>query len=248
MALAGGTSGIAGLIERQMRNWELAREQRRKVSKEAPAPAEQVKFYVAISRECGCGEEQIVETLARLTGFQKYDKEILDYMVSRKDVRHKLYGTLDDQTVGWIEDICSSLVLGPAVGEVEYFNRLCRAVLAVCHNVHAIIIGRGANFILPRDSGLAVRLVAPNNYRLEKYAKQTKLDLKAASEQMERIDRGRGRFIEGHFGKYAYDPRRYDLVINVCQFSENAVAETIVQAMQAKAGETLKLPLASHTE
>ncbi len=239
-------SGITSLIERQMRNWELTREQGAK-AKAREGCGGAVKFFITISRECGCGAEEFADKLVELTGFQKFDKELLDFMVTRDDVRRRLYETLDNHTVGWMEDLLNSLSFGLDVGKEEYFNRLCHAVLAVCHHTHAIIVGRGAHFILPRQCGLAVRLVAPFNHRLENFARRMGLDLNKAREQMETIDHHRSQFIENHFGKYAYDPRRYDLVLNVSQFSLDGVADIIMTALHAKAGKQLKLPVEMKT-
>ncbi len=236
------SGGIPSMIERQMRNWEMLRQQGAKFKAKGPRCWE-VLFYVTISRECGCGAEDVADKLVELTGFEKYDRELLDYMVSRDDVRRQLYETLDGQTISWIEDVLSGLSFSPSVNMEEYFNRLSHAVLAVCHNTHAIIIGRGANFILPRDCGVAVRLVAPINYRLENYARRMNLDLKTARADIEMTDKRRSQFIEHHFGKYAYDPRRYDLVINVAQFSPEKTAYIILEAIKAQAGSELKLPV-----
>lgn len=242
MAAGRSGRGIAALVERQMRNWELARRQQVTPVSESP-PAVQIKFYLAISRECGCGAEDIAQKVAERSGFERFDKEIFDYMVAQDDVRRRLFETLDDRTIGWIEDVCSSLAFGLAVGETEYFNRLTHALLAICHNTHGIIIGRAANFVLPPEAGLAVRLVATEEYRVEKYAERTDLALKESREEMERIDRGRSQFIEDRFGKYAYDPRRYDLVLNVERFTPDAVADIMISAIKAKAGDKLRLPI-----
>jgi cytidylate kinase len=236
----GHKSGIGPLLERQMRNWEMTRQQEGKGQK--TILSQEIKFYITISRECGCGAEDIADIITEKTGFQKYDREILDFMVTQDDVRRKLYETLDDQTVSWIENICSSLCFGPSVDEEEYFNRLSHAVLAVCHNTHAIIIGRGANFVLPRQLGLAVRLVAPLNYRLDLYAKRMNLDPKEAKTEIIHIEKRRSQFIENHFGKFAYDPRRYDLVINVAQFKRESVADLIIESAKLKSDGLLSLP------
>ncbi len=230
--------GLSELVERKMHTWNKSPG----ASDGARAP-EQVKFYIAISRECGCNSEEIAEMLQAKTGFQKYDHEILDYMAKNDEVRRQLYETLDDRTMGWIETICSSLTMGPTVSQVEYFNRLSRELLAICHNTHAIILGRAANFILPPEQGLGIRLIAPFKYRLDRYAKRKGIGLNAAINDMERIDRGRGNFVEEHFGKYAFDPRRYDLTINVSQFNESQIVDLILLALKAKAGEGLKLPV-----
>lgn len=237
-----GSGGISALIERQMRNWSLGREQGAK-AKRAESCCKEVNFYITLSRECGCGAEEVADKLAARTGFQKFDKELLDYMVTRDDVRRRLYETLDNHTLSWMEEVLNAMSFGPAVDSEEYFNRLSHAILAVCHHTHAIIIGRGANFILPRECGLSVRLVAPFKYRLENFARRMELDLNAAREQMETIERNRSQFIENHFGKYAYDPRRYDLVLNVASFAPDCLVDVIVAALQAKGGRFVTLPV-----
>ncbi len=242
MAIQGNSasSGISQLVERRIGDWERQAREDDEATREKTA--RQVKFYLAISRECGCDASQIAGAIEKRTGFQRFDHEILDYMAENDDLRRSLYETLDDRTMGWIESICSSLSMGPAVNEVEYFNRLSRTLLGICHNAHAIVIGRAANFILPPVQGLAIRLVAPQHYRLERYAQRHDLDLKTAMRQMERIDHDRGNFVETHFGRYAFDPRRYDIVINVSQFSSQQIEDMILLAMTSKAGDQ-KLPL-----
>jgi cytidylate kinase len=241
---SGVSSGISELVERKLRSLmtDKGKSEPTSVEKE-----KKVKFYIAISRECGCNAEKIATLLEERTGFTKYDQEILNYIAKNDEVRRKLLETIDDRTMGWIESICSVLSLGPSVNEEEFFNRLTHEVLAICHASHAIIIGRAANFILPREQGLAVRLVAPRDYRLEKFAKRMNLDMKEALMQMERIDAGRGAFVETHFGKYAFDPRRYDLVINVSQYTDEQVVDLIMLGLRAKAGEGLVLPV-KHAE
>jgi hypothetical protein len=241
---SGVNSGISELVERKIRSLmtENGKSESIPVEKE-----KKVKFYVAISRECGCNAEKIATGLEERTGFTKYDQEILNYIAKNDEVRRKLFEIVDDRTMGWIESICSVLSLGPSVNEEEFFNRLTHEVLAICHASHAIIIGRAANFILPRELGLSVRLVAPRDYRLEKFAKRMNLDMKEALLQMERIDTGRGAFVETHFGKYAFDPRRYDLVINVSQYTDEQVIDLIMLGLTAKAGEGLVLPV-KHAE
>jgi cytidylate kinase len=238
----GVSIGISELVERQVTKWEAGETREKKGAAQAP---DKVKFYIAISRECGCNAEKIAKALEERTGFQEYDHEILDYIAKNDDVRRKLFETIDDRTMGWIESICSVFTLGPSVTEIEYFNRLTHELLAICHHTHAIIVGRAANFILPREQGLAVRLVAPRDYRLEKFAKRTDQDLKSAMVQMERIDRERGNFVEEHFGRYAFDPRRYDIVINVAQFTEEQILDIIMLALKAKSKGSFDLPIES---
>jgi len=236
----GKNRGMAALVEREMRNWEL---RRRQPLGEHREPKKTLKFYIAISRESGCGEDEIADKLAKLTGFEKFDRELLDYMVTKEDIRRQLYESLDDRTMGWIESILSNLSFGPTVDLEEYFHRLCHAIFAICYNTHAIIVGRGANFILPRERGVAVRLVAPFDFRLKKYAEQTGMDLAQAAKTIRTLEKWRGQFVEDHFGRFAFDPRRFDLVINVSQFTTDDVAAMIAETLKAKIGNEITIPL-----
>jgi len=239
------SSGLSELVERKMR--ALVDGSKKQTHHEpghhAPDAGSPIKFYIALSRECGCNADRISELLTERTGFQKFDHEILNYMAEHDEVRRRLFETLDDRAMGWVETVCNSLTFGPSVDGVEYFNRLSHEMLAICHNTHAIIIGRAANFILPREHGLAVRLVAPRDYRLDRYVQRTGLDRQTAAREMARIDRERGDFVEQHFGKFAFDPRRHDITINVSQFTEEHVIDLIVMALKQKAGHSLKLPV-----
>jgi cytidylate kinase len=232
--------GIISVVERQLRNWEINREQSQKrKAEEEPF----LKFFLTISREAGCGGEEIADQIAIRTGFQKYDKELLDHMVKQGDLRRQLYETLDDKTVGWIESVISAISFGPTVDSEEYFHRLCHAVLAICHNSHAIILGRGANSILPRKCGLSIRLVAPKEFRVKHYAARCGIDMKAAQKELYTIEKQRGQFIENYFGRFAYDPRRFDIVINISQFELDRLVDMIVKAIKVKAGPDFVLPI-----
>jgi cytidylate kinase len=231
---------MAALVEREVRNWELRRHQ---PLGEHLEPQKTLKFYIAISRESGCSEDEISDKLAQLTGFEKFDRQLLDYMVTKEDIRRQLYESLDDRTMSWIESVLSNLSFGPTVNVEEYFNRLCHAIYAICYNTHAIIVGRGANYILPRENGLAVRLVAPYDFRLKNFAKQTGMDLAQAAKTIRTVEKWRGQFVEDHFGRFAFDPRRFDLVINISQFTPDDVAAMIAETLKARVGDTMTIPL-----
>ncbi|MCP5110323.1 MAG: cytidylate kinase-like family protein, partial [bacterium] len=63
------------LVERQMRNWELARAQRVEVP--AVPGAKEVEHYVAISRTVGSGGSEVAVLLGERLGWPVFDKEIL---------------------------------------------------------------------------------------------------------------------------------------------------------------------------
>jgi cytidylate kinase len=94
-----------------------------------------------------------------------------------------------------------------------------------------VIVGRGAAQILPAESTLRVRLVAPMEWRVGAMSQKLGVSREEATRQVERIDRERIGFVRDHFHKEAMDPRQYDLVLNSSRFSIGACADLIVEAL-----------------
>jgi len=238
--MAGEALNIARFVERQMRNWELARQQT--AAEAVPSTTEPVKFYIAISREVGSEGEKVAECLSRCLGWSKYDREILDYMAEREEIRRRLYELLDERQRNWLHQLLEPLEPlggGAMTTRDAYFTRLTEAIVAIAQQEHAIFVGRGANFILPTDRGLAVRIVAPLRRRVQRTAETEGLDERAARERIEELESQRADFLAKHFGRWPYDPRRYDVVLNAASFSIEQMCEIVRIAARHKSGSDL---------
>ena len=103
-------SGLEAVIERQMRNWELSRQQASEPAQ--GAPAETVHHFVSVSRQLGSGGDAIARTVGRELGWQVYNREILDYMAEKDAVQRRLYALQDERHEGWLESIMNALTRG----------------------------------------------------------------------------------------------------------------------------------------
>jgi cytidylate kinase len=112
----------------------------------------------------------------------------------------------------------------------KYVAYLTRVVKAAVRGGHAVFVGRGAQFLLPRKELLAVRLIASPTYRLQRIIERTGVTLGAAQRRMLEIDRARREFIECIFHHDGADPHLYDLVINVEGFDTAGTLAQIVAA------------------
>ena len=88
------TSGVERIVERQMRNWELARGQR---DTESGPLADGVFEFVAISRQSGSGGLTLARGVGEQTGWDVYDREILNYMAQDDAVQQKIYEMADER-------------------------------------------------------------------------------------------------------------------------------------------------------
>jgi cytidylate kinase len=94
-----------------------------------------------------------------------------------------------------------------------------------------VIVGRGANFILPKATTLRVRLVANLRDRIPRIAEIMKMTEAEAAEHIERTDLARAQLIATNFEKDGADPHEYDLLINTSTVSVVEAAELIVEAL-----------------
>jgi hypothetical protein len=79
---------------------------------------------------------------------------------------------------------------------------------------------------------LRVRLVASVPVRRRWWAEARRLEPARARDEIERLERQRASFIQGHFGVAADDPLRHDLVINLDGVTAGFAVEMILAARQ----------------
>lgn len=222
---------LARVVEKQMRNWELARAQR--PAPEERPPVDEVEHFVTISRMVGAGGHSLATALGERLDWPVFDKEILQAMAGDDQLRGRLYEALDERDVGWIENSLRWLVEG-GLHKGHYFHRLGQTILAIARQGHAIFLGRGADLILPRDRGLRVELVAPPEHCARAYAERHGLSEALARAEIERIQRERTEFVREYFGEAAKRPARHDLVLNTATFPVPDAVELVCCALQRR--------------
>jgi len=108
---------------------------------------------------------------------------------------------------------------------------LIAIVQGLAQQGNCVIVGRGANFVLPHETTLNVRLVADQKDRIAKIQHIQKLSAKEAARWVENTNRERHDFVKRHFGKEVDDPHLYGLVLNTSRFSVEECADIIVATL-----------------
>jgi cytidylate kinase len=227
------------IIERQMRNWELARSQ-------AAAPqavtAEGFREFIAISRQKASGGLTLARALGDELGWQVFDTEIIDYMAGNNALQQRIYEMADEQGESYFETLLRGMDLDAHTPRYDYFRKLVRSIRVLARSTHAIFVGRGAHLVLPRRCGLLVRVIAPASRRIAQHAKETGCTLNEAAEVIRRTDQDRDGFIREHFNVNPQSPHLYDLVINFERLSMPAALRIVVAALGDKTGYTPRVP------
>ncbi len=230
--IVSGDSNLAKVVERQMRNWELARSQALAAGEAPTKEAEKGVFdFLTTANDVGGGGGDIGTMIGERLGWPVFDREILSAMAADDEVRTRLYRSMDERDLGWFEETMRSFIHGE-FHKYDYFHRLSETLLFLARKSHAVFVGRAADLILPKDRGLRVKVVCPYEMRVANFARHTGVTTKEATKQIERIHGERAAFIARHFKIDILDPTRFDLLINVSRFTPEQAVELILLAMR----------------
>jgi hypothetical protein len=189
---------------------------------------------IAISREAGARGGTIGRRVGRLLSWQVYDQELLEYVIQDSNVQQGLRDSLPEPGQGWVDERLEAMAsreggnLPPALGN------LARLSLTLGAQGHVVLIGRGAGYLLPRESTLHVRLVAPLEERVAYMAQWLRLTDEEARQRVRVRDQRRAEFLTHFLHRQAGEVYGYDLVLNTSSLGEELCAELIVRAACSK--------------
>jgi len=218
---------ILHIIDRQVRRSQEAQRAARHVPGGREAEAEP-RAVITISRQLGSGGRLVAQKLAERLGWGLWDKELVDAIAESAEVSRRIVEQFDERTVSEIELFVRSVAGETDVGGFIYRRQLARAVASIARHGNAVILGRGANFLL--KGALNVRTVASEEVRVKNLMTFEGLTREEALEQMRRSDRERAAFVWQTFGKDLHDPLAYDLTITMDRFSIDGAVEIILSA------------------
>ncbi len=225
---------IVAAAERQMRAWSLAQEiaEGSVKSHRFDQPHGQFGNYITLSREAGACGGEIGEAVGRRLGWEVLDKNLLDRVAQRSHLPRPMLELVDETRSNWAYDIFGPWLDRRIVPHEKYMVHLARIVLAAARRGNVVLVGRGGRFLLPREQGLAVRIIASEKYRVGRTIEKYSLSEAQARQFIAAVDRGRKELVARFFHRDVADPHLYDLVINVDLLGPDVAAEQIVAAWQ----------------
>lgn len=198
-------------------------------------PAECPAFTIAISREAGVDAGAVASAVGTTLGWKVWDHELLVAVATCMHARPSELTAVDETHVSWLQESIESLLDMHAVSQIAYVRQLVKTLETLAVQGGSIIVGRGAAHILPAETTLRVRLVAPLEDRVTAHMRETaETNRHEALRQIERIDRERTRFVAEHFHRDPNDPASYDVVLNMSRLAIDDCATQIVDALHAE--------------
>jgi len=201
----------------------------------APPAAEfPAGLTVAVSREAGSRGGTIGRRVARNLGWQVYDQELLEYVSQEGPLHQELLDGLPPAAAAWLGQRLEQLLREQSVSQHPSIVRLARAILALAAQGNVVLIGRGAGLLLPAETSLHVRLVAPLADRIAYISQWLRLTVEEATERVRLRDARRAEFLVTHFHRQPGEPHQYDLLLNSSLLGEELCADLIVHAARTK--------------
>jgi cytidylate kinase len=230
------SGGLSQLAERQMRTWalQLQAQQRLEEERAAKAMEQRIRPYLALSRETGVHAHELAQAVAEKCGWKLFDRELLDYMAEHDHISRFALDFVDETVVSWFRETFGKWLDEQLVSQAEYVSRLGKIVLLAAQHESTVFVGRGVQFILPRENGVAVRIIAPRKVRIAQIRKQRQCSLHDAEKFVDHTDHERAEFVRRYFLHDVADPHLYDLVINLQHVPRAAAVEMIVRECQRR--------------
>jgi cytidylate kinase len=141
---------------------------------------------------------------------------------------------VDEQTASWFHETFGRWLDQKLVSQTDYLRQLGKAVFLAAQHESMIFIGRGVHFMLPREAGMAVRLVEPRKRRIARVAVERGCKERDAEKYVDETDRGRADFVRRYFHQDVADASLYDLVINLAHTSREDAVELIATACRRR--------------
>lgn len=228
------SSAVSGLAEQQMRRWALDIQTRQRLAENHTCPSvpHMIQPYIAISRECGVDAHELATEISAKCGWNVLDRELVDHLAEHDHLSRLALEFVDERTVSWFHELFGKWLEKQLVSQAEYVSKLGRLVLLAAQHESLIFVGRGVQFMLPRECGLAVRLIAPLHQRIACIRRTKKCTAREAKALINTTDEGRANFVKRYFHQDVSDAKLYDIVINLQQIPRHEAVQIV--ASQAK--------------
>lgn len=190
---------------------------------------------ITISRDPGSGGHLIAQKIAKKLGWQLFDKTLMLKLSDELHIPTQELLDVDEHGRTWLLDSFHAIFNPSYVSDIRYINHLKKILRHAAKLGDLVILGRGANYILPPDQCLRVRITASFAQRAANTFKyENKESLEEAEAWVRHVQTNRNKFVRQYFGVNPHNPWNYDLVISTDHLSLDQATDLIIQAYLSK--------------
>ncbi|MBV8311407.1 MAG: cytidylate kinase-like family protein [Planctomycetaceae bacterium] len=226
--------GVSGLRDwpRSVVRWLLGQ------SEEDRQPQDTVRTVarfqnICISREAGAGGGTIARLVGQRLGWKVYDHELLEAIAHRMGLPVDEVRCFDELAPSVVQDWLLPLREEHYAPQEAYLDHLAKLIEAIGRAGESVLVGRGAGFLLPRETTLSVRIIAPLRYRALRLAERMGVSVRTARRAAKDLDRRRAQFDRTMHRIVSADPHNYDMVLDSHSLGLDIAVEVIARAVES---------------
>lgn len=216
---------VEQFVKRQIRKWEIP------PAKPERKPEVRVPV-ITLSMEPGSGGSLVAQKVAKHLGFDYFHRDIIQGIAKSAKIRASVIDTLEKERLSGIDDFIASLYKNQYLYPGIYMEHLLKVINTIAKHGRAVIVGRGASFILPPDERFSVRVIAPLQIRIQNVVRAYGVKEEDARRRVIRREARRGAFVKKSYDADITDPENYDLIINTGRMPIESAVEAIIAAVR----------------
>ncbi len=198
------------------------------------APSPVARFQnICISREAGAGAGILARHVGERLHWKVYDDELIQAIAHRMVLPIDEVKALDEQAPSMVQDWLLPLREEYYAPQEAYLDHLAKLIEAIGRAGESILVGRGAGFMLPRESTLSIRIIAPLKSRAQRLAERMGVSLRTARRAARDLDRRRAQFDRTMHRANPNDAHNFDMVLDTHSLGFEIATEIIVRAVMA---------------
>lgn len=171
-------------------------------------------FVITISRQAGAGGSEIARRLAEAFRMDLIGRQIIQHVAKSAKMSNQVVEFLDEKAVSRIDSMINSFFVSRHLTSDVYFRHLTRVIATIGEHGNAIIVGRGAYLLLPKEKTLRLHIIAPKECRIEHFMKTLSMTRSEAQTYVEKRDADRSGFIRKYFKADVDAAVGFDMVVN----------------------------------
>ena len=185
---------------------------------------------ITFSKEPGSQGNIIARAVADRLDFAFFDRDLIKGIAKSADISEQVIDNLEKERLSGVEDFIASLIQRHYLHPDVYMEHLMKVIAVIGKHGRTVIVGRGANFLLPPDECFRIRITASLDVRVANVARMYHVSEEDAKRRVLQRESRRQAFIRQAFHADIADPRHYDLVINMTRLKVNAAVNAICGA------------------
>lgn len=199
------------------------------------------RVFVTVSRQPGAGGVPLAQRLAERLNehapgdWSAWDQELVEKISAEHHLDKGTIETVVERPHTWLDNLVMSISQTVTPSDLAVYKKVAATIRALATAGHAIIVGRGGQFITEgMAGGIHLRLIAPLEYRIKTTAESFNLTLSAAAQRIAELEHNRDAFYRQFWPGKSLEPPSFTMTLNSAELSLDEMVECVLPIVRKR--------------